>query len=540
MNSSLARTDAWSPGRRRTLATPVATVLLGLAVVLLARWGPDWPAQEFRAWQAAHDGLTAWTSRWYSGEALAGYSVLYPILGAVFGAGAIGIAATAVASWAAASLAPPDKVRARCYALAVAVCLTQSLLIGQVPYLLGVAFGLVAVRSLVIMGSDAEPGVRPGARSAVLTGLCAAACSLSSPLSGASLLLATPALALVYGWRRVGPMAGAAIGIAVSSVLGGASGPFPFEWLSLMGVLIFCALTLVLSGPDQRALRVFALCYLCAAVALFLFKNPIGGNAARVGKLIALPLAVRFATLPRGLLRRAAVGLAIIGAVVWPSVAFASSIMRGAGDPSQRSEYFNGLLRFLRTQDTTGGRLEVPMMREHWEALWIARAFPIARGWERQSDLLYNAVLYHPISASRYHQWLTSNAVSLVALPDAPIDYGGRAEAQLLRRPPAYLRPIWHDRHWQVWRVADAQPLVAGPATLTALSASSVSVDFTRPGTAVVRIHASPLWHVTEGHGCVDATDTGWLRVRANRPGPLTLEAEVNAGLLAGQNTCRR
>ena len=31
---------------------------LGLSVIVAARWGPDWPAQEFRAWIAAHDGLS--------------------------------------------------------------------------------------------------------------------------------------------------------------------------------------------------------------------------------------------------------------------------------------------------------------------------------------------------------------------------------------------------------------------------------------------------------------------------------------------------
>lgn len=534
----MAVTAAWPRGdRRASLLAPAVALLLACAVVLVARWGPDWPAQEFRAWQFAHNGLTAWTSRWYGGEALIGYSLLYPILAGAFGAGAfgvgaVGVAAVVTAAWAAAGFAPAERLRARCYAIAVALCLMQSLLIGQIPYLLGVAFGLLALR--IVFAADAAPGAGRSTSAAC----CSLLCSLASPLAGASLMLAVPAVAIGHGYRRAAPLCASLIGVGVSVLLGGASGPFPFQAQSLVGVVAFCVLILALAERDARTLRRFALCYLVAAVALFLLANPIGGNAARVGKLIALPLAVRFMPVPGTALRRVIAVLAIAAAALWPSLAFTSSIVRGAADPSQQPSYYQGLLRFLHTQNAATGRLEIPMLREHWEALWVARAFPIARGWERQSDILYNAALYRPLSPAEYHRWLADNAVTLVALADAPIDYGGRAEQRLLAHPPGYLQPIWHDRHWRVWRVLATHPLVSGPATIRAVTPASLALYFARAGTAVIRIHASPLWHVTRGSGCAGSDSDGWLTARAARSGPLDLEAEVNSQVMTGPDPC--
>ena len=511
-------TSAWA-------LAPALTLVLGIAVVALARWGPDWPAQEFRAWVAAHDGLGTWTSRWYGGEALPGYSVLYPPLASVLGSGVVGVASVVVAAWATTSMAPQARARGRWFAIAVAASLTESLLIGQIPYLLGVAFAMVAVRSLLRGGSS------------VLVGILALLCSLSSPLAGACLLLAIPAFAITFGLRRAAWLGTAVAGMGVAAVVGGASGPFPFPWQSLAGVIAFGVIALAASS-DNRALRWFAVCYLCAAVLAFALPNSVGGNAARMGKLIALPLAVRFINVPPAVVRRMVAAAVVVVAAVWPSVAFASSIARGAGDPSQRPDYYRGLTTFLRTQDPSRGRVEIPFTREHWESLWVARTFPIARGWERQTDLLYNAVLYRPLSPATYRHWLDDNSVSLVALPTAPIDYGGQAEQELLEHPPSYLTPVWHDHNWQVWRVIGSRLLVSGAATLSSIDSGAIVLSFSHAGEAVVRVHASPLWQV-DGAGCVDATPTGWLRVYSDRAGPVTLRAGLNSGLVTGTTRCR-
>lgn len=490
---------------------PVVGVAVAVLVVWVGRLGPDWPAQEFRAWSAAR-GVTIWTNRWYAGQPLPGYSVLYPPISAVFGAGVTGVLALGAALVAAARLAPAaTRVRFVGYHVSVVAVLAADLLIGQIPYLLGVAFGVGAVRALVC-------------RRPVAAAVLAAACSLSSPLAGGFLLLAGPALARACGVRRASPLAAALAGIGIAALYGGAGGPFPFSGADLFYCLACAALALLASIRRLPALRVLGLTYALAALVAFAVPNPVGGNLARFGQLLALPLLWHVAPTVH---RRARAALAAVAALalIWPLSPAISSIGRASADPSRSPSYYTGLLSFLRTQDPRAGRLEIAFTADHWEAYYVARHFPIARGWERQTDLAVNQVLYRPLTAAVYRQWLDDNAVDLVALPDAPIDYGGQAEAQLLRHPPSYLQPVWHDRYWRVWRVRDPAGLVSGPASLTTLGADSFGLTFHRPGTAIVRIRAGRLWTLVSGEGCLTSTRTGWIAVTTPTAGHLNLAA---------------
>jgi hypothetical protein len=213
-------------------------------------------------------------------------------------------------------------------------------------------------------------------------------------------------------------------------------------------------------------------------------------------------------------------------------------MISGAGDPSRNQQFYTGLETYLRSQPIGVGRLEIPFTREHWETYFVARNFDIARGWERQSDLLYNAVLYRPLTAARYRAWLDNNAVDLVALPRAPIDQGGRPEAALLRHPPGYLTPVWHDSNWQVWRVSHPTPLIAGAARLVDVDPSSMTLRFSAPGSALVRIHASNLWQAQTPGVCVGATPHNWLTVHSDRAGTVQIAARLNPTLLTGTEQC--
>lgn len=521
--AGVLRRSIAAPGR---VLAPAMAAALAAAVVAVARWGPDWPAQEFRAWSAAHYGLTAWTNLWYGGQALPGYSLIYPVIGGAVGAGWTGLLAVVAASVGAGRLAP-DRGRAVAagFDLSVVFVLGCDLVIGQLPYLLGVAFGVWAVWAA-------------RARHPWPAAVLAVAASVASPLAGVFVVLAVPALACALGWRRAAPLTGAVVGIGASAVLGGSGGPFPFEAWGLGCVVAFSVLAFVLTTHHDRPVRMLAGCYLLAAMLSFMLPNPVGGNLVRLGQLVALP--VLWHVLPALRVRRRALLVPVLVlAAVWPAWPAASSIGRGAADPSRLPGYYASLLGFLSHQDRTAGRLEVVFTREHWEALWVAQAFPIARGWERQTDLAVNGVLYEPLTAASYRDWLDRNAVSLVALPDAPIDYGGRAEANLLRHPPAYLIPVWHDRNWQVWRVRDARPLVSGAARVDAFGPASFTLTFAHPGSAVVRIRASGMWTITSGAGCVRPTPGGWLEITATSATTITLRARVGLGELSASPRCR-
>jgi hypothetical protein len=515
-------------GRYLGWAVPGSGIVLAAVIAAGARWGPDWPAQEFRAWTAAHNGVTAWTNQWYSGQALPGYSLIYPVISEHLGAALTGLGAVVAATLGAARLAPDNGRALRAgFHVSVALVLAADLFIGQVPYLVGVAFGVWGLRAL-------RTGHSVGA------GVFAAASSLASPLAGAFLLLAVPALCDVLGWRRAAPFGAAGLGLLLSTLIGGASGPFPFIWRVFAWTAIFAVCAVVLPVRAGRSVRILGLTFGLAALVAFAVPNPVGGNLARFGQLLALPLCWHVLPRLRWAGRRARVGAAVLvaAAALWPTWPALTALDRGAADPSRSAGFYAGLRGFLRTQDGTAGRLEVVFTREHWESIWVAKSFPIARGWERQTDLRMNATLYHPLTAAAYRRWLDDNAVSLVALPTVPIDFGGAAEASLLRHPPAYLVPAWHDANWQVWRVRASHPLVTGPATVEHVGVASLVMRFQHAGTATIRIRGNGMWAAARGEACVSHDAGGWLTVAADAAGPLTLRARVGLDALAAGTRC--
>jgi hypothetical protein len=300
---------------------------------------------------------------------------------------------------------------------------------------------------------------------------------------------------------------------------------------------VFCAVAGVASSPGDVVVRRLSATYALAAALAFFVPTPVGANINRVAELAALPAACWLLT-RKDKQRRRFLGLVLVPAVLWTTIPVGSAIARGASDPSRQAAYYSGLLTFLRTQDPIAGRLEIPLTRGHWESSFVAPAFPLARGWERQTDLGDNVALYQPLTSAAYNAWLVDSAVSLVALPDAPLDHGGQAEAQLLADPPPYLRLIFQDAHWRVWRVVGAPPLVTGAATMTQLGPASFEVEFNRPGTAEVRLRASDLWQVSSGVACLGATPSGWLTVTSSQAGPVTVRARINAQLITRPRDC--
>jgi len=225
-------------------------------------------------------------------------------------------------------------------------------------------------------------------------------------------------------------------------------------WPALVGVLLIALL--LPQGPLTRrgrlTLRVGAALYALALIGAYAIHTPVGGNAARLGPLLAAPLLA-------GILREKhrALLLALTPVLLYWQLATPirdySSI---AGDPSVHASYYAPLLAELRK--LRGGRptiVEVPMTTAHWEAAYLAGhdGVKLARGWERQLDTRYAAIFYErTLSPSAYRAWLTQNRVEYVALPDAPLDKAGRLEGELVATGLPYLRELWHSEHWRIYR----------------------------------------------------------------------------------------
>jgi len=178
-------------------------------------------------------------------------------------------------------------------------------------------------------------------------------------------------------------------------------------------------------------------------------------------------------------------------------------------------------------------RVEVPPTQHHWESAYIAPAFSLARGWERQLDMAYNGLFYQKgaLTPASYRSWLLSNGVSYVALPDAPLDYAATAEAALLRSGAvAGLQEVWHTSHWRLWRVLGSEGLASAPASVIALSPKAVVVRFSAAGASVVKIRWAPSWSfaaATVSGACLLPGPGGWTELKAAHAGEFRLLVSV-------------
>jgi hypothetical protein len=284
----------------------------------------------------------------------------------------------------------------------------------------------------------------------------------------------------------------------------------------------------------DRLLLTGTLLYALALLGSYAIPSAVGGNVDRLGALLAGPVlaCVLAPRHPRLLLALAP--LFLYWQVNAPLADFASA----ASDPAVDASYYTPLLGELRTlgvgYDARPARIEVVPTVDHGEARWMAPRAMLARGWERQLDQRDGALFYDeadvPLTPARYRAWLSEDAVSYVALPDAPLDYSAKGEARLLRRPPAYLREIWHSRHWRLFAVLGATPLAQEPAALTSATTDSFTLSAPRPGNTTVRIRFTPYWAILDGRGCVREAPGGWTEVQARGAGSVRVGIDFSLG----------
>jgi hypothetical protein len=203
--------------------------------------------------------------------------------------------------------------------------------------------------------------------------------------------------------------------------------------------------------------------------------------------------------------------------------------VRDIGNVTADPAYF-APLRDRLAQERLTGRVEIPATRDYWEAAHLGDV-PLARGWLRQADIDRNPLFFTEIpgatgtgvalTADTYRSWLTEQAVQFVAVPDAPLSWAGRPEAELVMAGLPYLTEIWTDEHWRLYAVADPRPIVAAPATFVSQSAVAVTFDVPRGADVPVRVRHSR-WLRASGGATVEA-DGDWTLVRTPRAGRYTL-----------------
>lgn len=490
------------------------TAVLGIVFVAVAPSSADLAAAAYRSELFGRAGFTVWDNGWYGGHHLPAYSLLAPALGWLLGPLVLGALSMTVAAALFAALIEgrfqrrATRIAALWFALGAGIELFSC----RIPFCLGLAIGLGALVA----------GQR-GRRALALT--LAVVCALASPVAGLFLALAALAWALAGSRTALLMMAAALVPIALLAVAFPEGGSQPFAASAFYPVLVAVLVIGALIGAEQRVLRIGVLLYVVLLVGSYLVGNAVGGNVDRIGALCAGPLAALVLAGGSQARRRLLLVLAPF-LLYWQVNAPVANVASGASDPAVHASYYAPLLAEFRALGIGYGgrpaRVEVVPTRDHWEARWVAPRVAIARGWERQLDIHRNALFYEhpaPLGAARYRQWLSENAISYIALPDAPLDYAARGEARVLAQRPAYLREVWHSAHWRLFAVLGARPLAEAPAVLTRLVSDSFTLFLPRPGRYQVRVRFTPYWALAGGRGCVREAPGGWTELEVPRAG---------------------
>jgi hypothetical protein len=512
---------------------PAVALSAALASLMLL-WSPpvgDLAAQVFRTELFQQAGLAIWNGSWYGGHYTLTYSVLFPPLGALLGPQVVGGLAVVSSSYLFDRLVR-DRwgVEARWATLWFAAGVVTLLADGQLTFALGVAFGLAALRCLQTGRGK-------------LAILAAAGCALASPVAAVFLAGVVLAGALERGKRP--PRAALAVGAlalaltVIPNLAFPEPGQFPFAFSSFIAIPLWCAAALYVTRglPEERQLRRVLLAYLLASTLIWLVPNSLGGNAVRLGALFGGPVlaAVVLARRPRISVSPWLLALFMIGGLYWQLTASVTQIARSVDDPSTAAAYFEPPAEWLQAHGGQGLRIEVPPTANHWESAYLAPKFELARGWLRQLDTTRDDVFYDEgeLTDATYSAWLRSNAISYVALPDAPLDYSSVAERRLILSGPSYLALRATLPHWRIYQVRDPKPLVealgTGRAQTLSVGREGFALDVTTPGEFLVRVNFTPYWSISRGAGCLIRRGD-WTVARASHPGVFRVDADFSLG----------
>ncbi len=535
MSADVIRTGASAPWRSpRRLAPTLVAAVLALLYLIIQPAGADLPAQLLRTKLFGVEGFGIWSNWWYGGHNLPGYSVLFPALAwlttpqLVAALASVGTAATFEAivyreygddAWLSATW--------------LAAATVTELLSGRLTF----AFGLCGA-ALTALALQRQRG-RLAVAAVLLTALASPVAALFAALAGATIVITGPN-------RRSGVavVAAALLPIVALAFAFPESGSQPFAFSTLWPLLVIAAVLLIATPRGRPTLRTAAALYGLGCLAAYVISTPVGANAARLGELLAGPLAALLLWRPSGSNFRRSSRLILLMVAAIPLTYLQvhdaiTDLQHGSQSPSDSVAYYRPLIRFLRKQPGASAhawRVEVPFTQGHWEADRLAPIFPLARGWERQLDIADDRLFYEgALDSKTYERWLHELAVRYVAVADATPDYSARAEVSLIDRGLPYLRLVSRLPHWRVYAVSDSTAIVSGAAHLTAMGADNLTLAVEHRGVAYVRVRWSPYWQLSGVHGCVAPWGLFTL-IRARSSGTARLQISFSLGRLEARS----
>lgn len=509
-----------------------AAVVAGLITVVFLLFlpkGEDAPAHLYQTQVWREHGWRFWDNNWYAGRySQINYSLIYYPLAALLTTLVVVTASVATSAGVFARIVSRQWGAAARPAAALFTLLAPvPVLTGTYPFIFGLALAfcaLMAVQSrrwslAVVFGAL----VALGHLLALLLLICAL-CGLAAVNHRAVL--------------RPGPVRRVAVSYAVILTVvlipwrafSTPGSQYPFNLEDLAALLAYCAVGLLLTWRDDRLrpLRGIFAVYGALGVAAFMISSPLGANAGRLLQYLGVPILLIPIAL-RGFRPRAALGLLIVGALVWQLNAPIRGLVQSQAVRSSNEEFWFPVEAFLSEHADPNHRVSIVATDHHWEAFYLARhGVPLTRGWYRQDDFPANADLYGELTADSYRTWLHRMAVRYVFLPEDALDYSATQEAELLEKG-GVLPQIAEIGSWRIFEVPDATP-IATPAdaiSVRRIDGERVTVHAERPGRYRLRIRYTPYWRIVQGDGCVMPTSSWTTELRVTKPGLVTLQFQV-------------
>lgn len=524
-----------APGRTKAQSTRTAhrglvhplvvagavAVILGVLYLAAPLMGQDLSAQIAHADFARDHPLKPVDFRWFGGSLSFGYSLYVPILAAYVGPQVLGVVAAVAATLLSTTIFVKAGLR-RPMLGGVFAAATQvaNLTEGRIAFAVGLTFALAAVLPLV----NREGGYR------LWSAVAAALAGAANPVAGLFVLVVALTV-LVHGRvaDAVRLFLGAAVGTASVSLLFADGGPFVYAGGDAARAAAVTVLVALLVPRWTSYLWTGAAVGVAMVAAAYLFSTPVGANASRLAMLFAIPVIAAAAEFVWWRVAAAIVAAAVI------QTPFVFGTITSAGEPVTRPGYFTPLVERIEAGGPLTGRVEIPEVTGHWESAYVAREFPLSRGWLRQVDIeLWDSTFYGDDgpTAAAYQAFLRRTSTQYVAVPDARLTFYGGREATLIAGGLPYLREVWRDDTWTLYAVAGATPVVSAPASKVTFDAADIS--FTAPAEAEVTISARWFrWLTldsTDGTACIEPTgtdDDATVLLRAGAGGTYTLTSSL-------------
>lgn len=511
------------------LTTAVAAVAHIVWFLFFANSGGDIAAQD--AWAefvGRHPG-TAYNLAWYGGMHPVSYSVVSPYVMSVIGvrttmmiAGTVSAGLTALILYRVKAVRNP----LACSMAGVFAYLCNALS-GRVTFGLGMMFAVGAAAAVFCWPHRWR--YKRWAKAAVAAPLAGLA-TAGSPVAG--LFLGVVAAALFLNKRRPGAYAlglAPVVVVALSAWLFPFSGTQPMSVATLSGPFIFSWLVFFLVPRDWKTVRTASAVYGLGTLATFIIDSQIGSNVSRMAMLFAgiVLLAALPYTTPRSR-RWYALVLAFASLNFWIGFKGIDDIVRTAPTASW-TRSLGPLVNQLQKIGAERGRVEVVPPSSHREASALPRSVNLARGWNRQADMKRNPLFYDDtLDAINYRQWLDRWAVHYVVLPQGDPDYSGaRKEAELVSNGLPYLKAIWSNKDWRLFKVDSPVPLADPPATVERAGEGELTIHVKKAGRVLIRVPYSPWLALVDedGDGLDRPRET---EASKNRPDKETPRSFVN------------